>query len=400
MTTTFTPGDVSASQTLTDSDHLYPGHINELRTAVNGLEDTSVFNVEDYGAVGDGTTDSSSYIQAAINAANIAGGVVHFPSGSYLISTTLNIGTASNTAISMQGDGMVSSLIYTNNGTADMFKVYSDYGGNFYDLRLDTTVTRTGGYGIQYMGGTVTSMNGYTNIQRCYMNNQYGAISMQKNYGFTVSDNHLIGCKSVGIRVANETTPDQGDGAIYNNYIEGPHDNTGACISQTSSGGCRIFSNKLQYGATGYIFDCLDGNTVDILFTNNSIENQTGNGIYIARSSGTYGLSNILINDNQLTSSSMAYGISVPDPGYSGLNIQNNLISGPGSGVASYAITIAHNSIGMISNNMIIAWQNGISLGTGVSNTYYGPNGYFSVGTTVANSGGTTNGPYTTKMTE
>lgn len=39
MTTIWTPGDVSASQTLADNDHLYPGHINEIRSAVNTLED-------------------------------------------------------------------------------------------------------------------------------------------------------------------------------------------------------------------------------------------------------------------------------------------------------------------------------------------------------------------------
>ncbi len=35
MATSWTAGDVSASATLTDSDHLYPGHINELRVAVD-----------------------------------------------------------------------------------------------------------------------------------------------------------------------------------------------------------------------------------------------------------------------------------------------------------------------------------------------------------------------------
>ena len=33
--TNWTPGDVSGSQTLTDADHLYPGHVNELRVAID-----------------------------------------------------------------------------------------------------------------------------------------------------------------------------------------------------------------------------------------------------------------------------------------------------------------------------------------------------------------------------
>jgi len=36
--TVWTNGDVSESQTLTNNDHLYPSHINELRVATNTLE--------------------------------------------------------------------------------------------------------------------------------------------------------------------------------------------------------------------------------------------------------------------------------------------------------------------------------------------------------------------------
>lgn len=50
----------------------------------------TVFNVEDYGAVHDGVTDDTSSIQAAINAAYVAGGgIVYFPSGTYIIGGAL-----------------------------------------------------------------------------------------------------------------------------------------------------------------------------------------------------------------------------------------------------------------------------------------------------------------------
>ena len=42
------------------------------------------FNVQDFGAIADGSTDDTTAIQATINAANAAGGgTVYFPSGDY-----------------------------------------------------------------------------------------------------------------------------------------------------------------------------------------------------------------------------------------------------------------------------------------------------------------------------
>ena len=50
------PGSDSGSQTLTEDDHLWETHTNELRVAVNASM-REVFNVKGaYGAVGDGTT--------------------------------------------------------------------------------------------------------------------------------------------------------------------------------------------------------------------------------------------------------------------------------------------------------------------------------------------------------
>ncbi len=50
------------------------------------------FNVKDYGAKGDGSTDDTAAIQAAIDACEAAGGgIVWFPSGSYKITATLTV---------------------------------------------------------------------------------------------------------------------------------------------------------------------------------------------------------------------------------------------------------------------------------------------------------------------
>jgi Pectate lyase superfamily protein len=57
----------------------------------NGTVKQTVYNVRDYGAVGDGVTDDTTAINSAISALPTEGGVILFPHGIYLISSTITI---------------------------------------------------------------------------------------------------------------------------------------------------------------------------------------------------------------------------------------------------------------------------------------------------------------------
>jgi hypothetical protein len=77
------------------------------RTLANRFAD--VVNVKDFGAIGDGVTDDTAAIQAAIDqAGSQGGGSVFFPAGQYLISATLSI-TQPN--IALFGDALECSYI-------------------------------------------------------------------------------------------------------------------------------------------------------------------------------------------------------------------------------------------------------------------------------------------------
>lgn len=83
---------------------------------------SQVFNVKAYGATGNGTTDDTTSIQNAINAANTAGGgIIFFPVGTYLISTALSAysnltfrGVSSNSSIIHQSSTTAHGLLFNN----------------------------------------------------------------------------------------------------------------------------------------------------------------------------------------------------------------------------------------------------------------------------------------------
>ena len=88
----------------------------------------AVFNVLDYGATGDGSTNDQAACQAAIDAAVAAGGgVVYFPAGTYSLTSVASSDTTpnglliphtstwdANTAVTLQGDGVDSVLLAGN----------------------------------------------------------------------------------------------------------------------------------------------------------------------------------------------------------------------------------------------------------------------------------------------
>lgn len=108
----WTAGDVSGAQVLTDSDHLYPEHVNELRAA---FPTTATVDSSGSGQYTD--------IQTAISAVLAAGGgCVYIREGTYLISTAITLGN--NLAIMGSGPATIVKLadsaedhVFNNDGS-------------------------------------------------------------------------------------------------------------------------------------------------------------------------------------------------------------------------------------------------------------------------------------------
>lgn len=99
-----------------------------------------------YGAVGNGSSDDTSAVQAAINAAVAGnGGIVFFPPGSYRLTSTLSIGLG----VSLMGCGAATSGVTMDSAGANTLTfTYSDPGGkklHQYVFGLTITTGHIGG---------------------------------------------------------------------------------------------------------------------------------------------------------------------------------------------------------------------------------------------------------------
>ena len=69
-----------------------------------------MINVRQYGAVGDGRTDDTAAIQAAIDAVPASGGTVLFPAGTYIVAPKKTVGIAIKSNLRLAGAGKASVL--------------------------------------------------------------------------------------------------------------------------------------------------------------------------------------------------------------------------------------------------------------------------------------------------
>lgn len=132
MSAVYTPGGLSYHASLTlpsDGDPAVVASVNAAgfhyladNTAFLRLQQAKVFNVRNYGAVGDGSTNDLPAFQAAMSAAS-GGGILYIPLGYYV----LNGGLTCNPAVSLVGDPF-SSILLLNHATDDFLTFDNNTG--------------------------------------------------------------------------------------------------------------------------------------------------------------------------------------------------------------------------------------------------------------------------------
>lgn len=136
--------------------------VNGLTTTLTRMlqKDVLACNVKDYGATGNGSTDDTTAIRAAITAARAGSQKVFFPPGTYKISGALDVGGGSPGGLTVFGNGWDSriSIAAGANCYAFTFNNVFTLGAVIRDLNIECNGdAQSGGGGIDAEGAIICS---------------------------------------------------------------------------------------------------------------------------------------------------------------------------------------------------------------------------------------------------
>lgn len=213
--TTFISGTTITSNWLNDANSLvYHGK------DISGI---NIINVKDpiYGAVGDGVTDDTSSIQAAINSA--AGRKIYVPAGIYRITSNLTYSTSGEKpGLNLIGDGIGKTILDTQT-TGSL-------------LTLDGTSTPS-----TFAIGAV--IDGLTILTTTNPSSAVG-ITLKGQWFGTLSRIKVIGLSSDGIKIINNNSDADSSGYIEFNKV---------WLHQNGGWGINVPDPTISYNASGHI---------------------------------------------------------------------------------------------------------------------------------------------------
>jgi hypothetical protein len=286
---------------------IYASWLNDINSAVflgKAFDTINVINVKDptYGAMGDGVTDDTAAIQAAITAVSVIGGQVYLPPGTYVLSAALNISSAK---VMVRGSGRKATTLRQNTLSARTFNITNEYV-TLTDFSIEYNSAGTTG------GVAVFSSHFYGCFSNLYIKNAFIGVQFDSGsnsnqlVNISIENTTSIGfyVKSGGANVSltnfwilnTNTTQcalgcirleDQVEGCVFTSgqTFQGAYSMTTAAASYTT--GSRPAYNKFigvyfDSAANGVIVD----KCVEFDFDNCWFSNRPENGAVITTSDG------------------------------------------------------------------------------------------------------------------
>lgn len=273
------------------------------------------FDVKRYGAVGDGLTNDTAAIQAAINAAAASGGDVVFPPGSYKTASALVV----KSGVSLRGFGNVSKIV----GSAD-HDIINDSATPATDLTISDLYLEVAGSSTAGSGIELTACQRVT-IRNVEVYNAWDSIDvLTGSSDVVVTSCYVHGARQQGIQVVDSTRV-----KVQGNIVDGVgSSNLHHCVYIAS--GCTDLdaSGNTLRGAYGFGVHCYasTGTPQRIVVANNTI---TGCGKGSGTTGGIYAGGSVQCSDYTITGNTIndaGNGAGIDSANVSRLVITGNVV--------------------------------------------------------------------------
>lgn len=277
-------------------------------------------SIKDFGAKGDGVSDDTASIQAAINSIAATGGCVCIPTGTYIVSNTITLPSK----VSIAGSGIASAVISATLAMTNLQDVFYANTSTFVTICNISILGNTNG--TNGAGSAIHFKNGSNNsVSNVYIENTTQAgIRLEEQNNSSVDSCTLNYCGRTGYADNHGIMVYSAAGSVIANYS------------------IKITNNKIRnsfrkgittYGPNASVYDLLiDGNTI----TSSGLAN-----IYV----GGPNQSNIRITNNYVNNGYVNMQIGP---------ISNSVIDGNSCDTSTYSNILLFDSINVIlSNNTI-----------------------------------------------